>query len=67
MMDNTGVMPEPAANATRCLASGRREVKRPSGGMASTVLPGRRCASAQRENTPPATGLMPTSISAAVR
>ena len=55
--------PEPAAKATRCLASGRRGVKRPSGGMTSTTVPGRHCASAQRENTPPATGLIAKSIS----
>jgi hypothetical protein len=38
-------------------------VKRPSGGITSSVSPALSCVAAQLENTPPSTGRMPTSSS----
>ena len=65
MMDRIGVMPEPAANPTRWRAPATRGLKRPSGGITSSVTPARKLSTAQRENSPPSIGLMPTSISPA--
>ena len=63
MIDRMGVMPDPAAKPTRWRAPSTRGLKRPSGGITSITLPGCSACTAQRENSPPSIGLMPTSIS----
>ena len=59
-------MPEPAAKPTRWMARCFLTVKRPSGGITSSLVPAFRVCAAQLENRPPSTGRMPISSSPAL-
>ena len=62
MSDSTGVMPEPAAMATRCpgMAGSGSMVNSPTGGITPRTSPAFSSSMAHAEKTPPGSRLIPT-------